>query len=426
MEEKKYQVSRGASIGILTVVALLWLLHMADRYILIIAMTPIKEAFSLTDAQAGLLPVLLTAGIGIIGIPAAVFGDRWARRKVVAVMAATWSVFTLITGISTQFWHLAVSRFGVGSGEAGYAPAGTTWISVVFPKDMRSRIMAILYAFSQLGMVVGLIFGGMLIAATHDWRMPFYVFAIPGIILAVIAWFLPDYKSVRQAGEGMLSKRFFREFGKVFRIRSWWLVMATSTLLLFLIIPITVWTPVLLNRAYGMNTGQAGMAFGLIQLAVLFGPLGGIIVDKLHRRYRNARPWSLTTVAFLASALTVVQILAVGGPLPIFLVLAGLVTFLMACYIPIMLSIGQDIMPVGLRSSSGGVYNFVVQILGSSISPVIAGAISDASGGGAHGIQLGILCIAPVAFVGVVTGLILLKFYPADSAKISDEVAAEQ
>jgi MFS family permease len=426
MEEKKYQVSRGTSIGILTVLALLWLLHYADRFILIIALTPIKEAFNLTDAQAGLLPALLTAGIGIIGIPAAVFGDRWARRKVVALMASIWSIFTLITGLSTQFWHLAVSRFGVGSGEAGYGPTGTAWISVVFSKEARSRVMAILYASSQLGMVVGLMFGGILISATQNWRTPFYVFAVPGIILAVIAYFLPDYRSVRQAGEGMLSKTFFQEFSQVFKIKSWWLVMATATLVLFLIIPLTVWIPTILTRAYGMNTAQAGITFGLIQLMVLLGPLGGVLVDKLQKRYKNARPWGLAVVALLASVFALLQVLAIGGPLVMFLGFGAVVTVLMAVFMPIILSLGQDIVPVGLRSTSGGVFNLVAQIVGSALSPVIAGAISDASGGGAHGIQVGILWMTPMAFLGIISGLLLTKFYASDSAKVGDEVIAEK
>jgi MFS family permease len=159
---------------------------------------------------------------------------------------------------------------------------------------------------------------------------------------------------------------------------------------------------------------------------VLLGPLGGVLVDKLHRRYKNARPWGLTVVALLASIFALLQVLAIGAPLALFLGFGAVVTFLMAVFIPIMLSLGQDIMPVGLRSSAGGVFNFVAQVVGSAVSPIIAGAISDASGGGAHGIQVGILWMTPMAFLGIISGLLLLKFYASDSAKVSDEVIAEK
>ena len=31
----------------------------------------------------------------------------------------------------------------VGTGEAGYQPAGQTWLGLTFPKEIRTRIMAI-------------------------------------------------------------------------------------------------------------------------------------------------------------------------------------------------------------------------------------------------------------------------------------------
>jgi MFS family permease len=425
VEQKKYQVSKGASMAILTVVALLWMLHMADRFILIVALTPIKDAFGLTDAQAGLLPALLTAGIALIGIPAAVLSDRWARRKVISVMALTWSLFTLVTGIATQFWHLVVSRFMVGSGEAGYAPAGITWISVVFPKEMRSRIMGILFACSQLGMVIGLVFGGILISATQNWRTPFFVFAIPGIILAIIVFFLPDYKSIRKEGESMLSKSFFRDWAQVFNIPSFWLTMAAISLIQFMIIPLSSWTPTLLTRAYNMNTASAGIAFGVIQLVVLLAPVFGMLVDKWHRRFKNARPWTLAITSSLITILGLAIPLTIGAPLPLWLTLHALTTTSFAIFIPTLLSVGQDVLPLGQRATSQGVSNLAAQLTGATLGPVIVGAISDASGGGAHGIQVGLYWMVPLALLGVVASLILLKFYPADSAKISDVVAAE-
>ena len=426
MEQKKFEVSRGTSIGILLVVGLLWLMHMADRFILIVALTPVKEAFSLTDAQAGLLPSLLTAGIAVIGIPAAVFGDRWARRKVVSVMALVWSIFTLVTGLATQFWHLVVSRFMVGGGEAGYAPVGTTWISVVFPKEARARVMAVLYALSQLGMVIGLVFGGVLINVTHNWRTPFYVFALPGIILAVIAFFLPDYKSVKGKGEAMLSRDFFKNWGEIFKIKSYWLIMLTPAFVYFLLISLATWTPALLIRAYNMDTAQSGIAFGLIQLAVLLGPIGGVLMDRWHRSYKNARPLGMAIMSLLVCVLGLLQMLSLGGPVAVFLVLSALVTLVFAIFIPLMLSSAQDVLPVGLRSSSAGVFNFAGQITGATLGPILVGAISDASGGGAHGIQTGLLWMVPVAFIGVITSLVLMKFYPADSAKVTDLVEAEK
>jgi MFS family permease len=426
MEQKKYEVSRGWSIVILTVLALLWLMHMADRFIMVIALNPIKEAFNLTDAQAGLLTSLLTAGIAVIGIPMAVLADRWARRKVVSLMALIWSIFTLVTGISTQFWHLVVSRTMVGSGEAGYAPAGTAWLSLVFPREMRSRILAIFFTCSQLGMVIGLVFGGMLISNTNNWRTPFYVFAIPGVILAVIAFFLPDYKSVRNKGESMLSRAFFKDWGDVFKIRSYWMVTLAASCSYFMIIALSTWMPTLLIRAYGMNTGSAGLVYGLLQLVILLAPIGGILMDKWHKRYSNARPWGMAIICTVLTAVGLILVLTMGAPLPIWLGIGTIMTVGFGVFIPVMLAVTQDIVPVRLRSTSVGVFNFIAQLTGATLGPVVVGAISDASGGGAHGIQIGLLWTVPVAVLSIVFSLLLLRYYPKDSANVSDIVLAEK
>ena len=424
--EKQYRVNRAWSVVILVVLALLWLMHMADRFIMVIALNPVKEAFGLSDAQAGLLTSLLTAGIAVIGVPMAVLADRWARRKVVSVMALTWSVFTFVTGIATQFWHLVVSRVMVGSGEAGYMPAGTAWLSVVFPREMRSRILAVFFTCSQLGMVIGLAVGGMLISVTNNWRTPFYVFAVPGIILAIIAYFLPDYKSVRGQGESMLSRAFFKDWGEIFKIRSYWLATIAASFSYFLVISMSVWTPTLLIRAYNMDTGSAGIAFGLFSLVILVAPLGGLLIDRWHKHFINARPWGLAITSFLFTAATLVEMLILGVPLGIWMVVGILITVDFGIFVPVILSVTQDVVPVRLRSTSVGVFNFIAQITGATLGPILVGIISDAVGGGARGIQVGMLWMVPVSFLAVVSCLLLLKYYPADSAKVSDAVLAEK
>lgn len=426
MEQKQYKVSRGWTITILIVLSLLWLMSMADRFIMIIALDPIKSAFNLTDAQAGLLTSLLTAGIGVIGIPMAVLADRWARRKVVSVMALVWSAFTLVTGIATQFWHLVISRFMVGSGEAGYGPAGTAWLSVVFPKEIRSRIMSIFYACSQLGIVIGLIVGGLLISVTNNWRTPFYVFAIPGIILAVIVFFMPDYKSVKYEGESLLSRAFFKDWGAMFKIKSYWLVTIAIGCTYFLVISFSVWLPTMLIRSYDMTTATAGLAYGLFQLVVLLAPVGGILIDKWHKHYKNARPSAMIILSSLLTVFGLIVLLTLGTPVMLWLTLGTIVTVSFGIYLPIVLAVSQDIVPVRMRSTSVGVLNFLSQLTGATLGPILVGAISDASGGGAQGIQIGLLWMVPLSALAIVASLLMLKYYPADSAKVSDIVLAEK
>jgi MFS family permease len=268
--------------------------------------------------------------------------------------------------------------------------------------------------------------GGMLIAATHDWRSPFYIFAIPGIILAIIVFFMPDYKSVKQTGEAMLSKAYFKSWGQVFKVKSWWLSTIGAVCAYFMIIPTAAWMPSLLIRGFNMSTSSAGTAFGLIMLVVLLGPLGGILADRWFKRYVNARPMTLVITALMSVVATFVAMLTMGTSLALLLTLIAVSTVMFAVYVPVMLCVQQDVIPVGLRATSGGVWNFIIQITGSSLGPIAVGAISDAVGGGAHGIQMGLMWMVPVAFIGVLACLLMTKYYPSDSAKVVDEVCAEK
>ena len=289
MEEQQYPLGRRSAYTILIVLSLLQLIDWADRSILSIGLQSIKQTFNLTDAQAGMLPSLLQFGIVIMTVPVAMFADRWARRKVIAIMDVVWSVFTLFTGLGTQLWHLLVARFMVGAGEAGYAPAGQTWLGVVFPKSMRSRVLGIFTMFNPIGVAIGLMVGGALISATNDWRIPFYVFGIPGLLLAIWVFFLPDYKVEKKQGEALFSKSFFKDWGEVFKIKSWWCITLAQIFIYFMFFAITSWAPTVVMRAFNMDAGAVGMTLGLLGFLYIVGPLGGFLADKWLQHNKNGR-----------------------------------------------------------------------------------------------------------------------------------------
>jgi MFS family permease len=425
MEQKQYKVGGKSAVGVLIVVALLYFINFADRSLMSVALEPIKKAFDLTDTQAGLLPALLTAGIAILTIPASIFGDRWARRKIITVMGLIWSIFTFVTAIGSQLWQLLLARFMVGSGEAGYAPTGMAWLSVSFRKEIRSMIIGIFFACGMLGTLVGMIFGGMLITSSHDWRTPFYVFAIPGIILSIIAFFLPDYKTVKKEGESMLSKAYFKDLANVFKIKSYWLSMARSVTFDFCIIPISAWIPALLIRNYNMTPASAGLTFGLVMLPILFSPLGGFLADKWQKRSKNGRIFFVFITSLITLVCIVIAMLSLDKPVMLFSLVLGIGIFFYGMYQACSLTITNDVVPAGLRASAIGIGTLMTMGLGASLGTFFVGAVSDNLGGGAHGIQWAIMSTVGIGVLTLIADLIMLKYYHQDSAKVNDEVLAE-
>jgi MFS family permease len=426
-QEKTYRVGRGMGITILVVLCLLQLSDWADRSILAISLQAIKTAFNLTDAQAGMLPSLLQVGVALFLIPSAVLADRFARRKVIMGMALIWSVFTIVTGLATQLWQLLLARFMVGTGEAGYQPAGQTWLGLTFPKQIRTRIMAIFMMCMPLGVALGLFIGGALLNATGDWRTAFFVFGIPGIILAVIAFFLPDYRAAKQEGEATLSRSYFRQWGQLFKIKSYWLFIITTTLLYFMIFAQQAWMPTALLRVYDMNPLTVGMAMGAVMLVNLFAPLGGFLADRWQMRSKIGRPLFLVVAVFLGLLAVLSALLVVGKvPFQAWVPLYITATLILACWAPVMNVLVHDVIPVPVRAVAVGIMLAIAQLGGGVLGPIFVGIVSDATGGGAQGIINGLFWTIPVAALSIVTTLLMTKYYAADSAKISDVVMAER
>ncbi len=426
-QEKTYHVGRGAAVTILIVLCLLQLSDWADRSILAISLQAIKTSFNLTDAQAGMLPSLLQVGVALFLIPSAVLADRFARRKVIMGMALIWSVFTLATGLAAQLWQLLVARFMVGTGEAGYQPAGQTWLGLTFPKQIRTRIMAIFMMCMPIGVALGLFVGGALLHATGDWRMAFFVFGIPGIILAVIAFFLPDYKAAKQEGERTLSKAYFKQWGQLFKIKSYWLFIISTMFLYFMIFAQQAWIPTALMRAYGMDPMTVGSAMGAVMLINLVAPLGGFLADRWQMRSKVGRPLFMVTATFLGLAAVLAAVLSVGKiPFEAWLPFYITATLVLACMSPIMNVLVHDVIPVPVRAVAVGIMLAIAQLGGGVLGPVFVGIVSDATGGGSQGIINGLFWTVPVAALSLVTTLLMAKYYAADSARISDVVLAEK
>jgi len=180
-------------------------------------------------------------------------------------------------------------------------------------------------------------------------------------------------------------------------------------------------------RSYpDMNTLQVGMAMGGVGLFNLLAPIAGILADRWQKRNKIGRPLFLVLATFFGLAAVLASTLVVGkvpfqGWLPFYV----LATLIMAFMVPVMNVLVHDVTPVPVRATAVGILLAISQIGGGVIGPIFVGAVSDATGGGSQGIVNGVIWTIPVAALSIITTLILTRYYPQDSAKISDAVMSE-
>src|SRR3546814_21142507 len=95
------------------------------RQLLSVLVEPIRAEMDFSDTQFGLLTGFAFALFyAAAGVPVAMIADRWNRVKLIVIACVVWSGFTPACGMASNFWQLALMRFGVGAGDAGgTAPA---------------------------------------------------------------------------------------------------------------------------------------------------------------------------------------------------------------------------------------------------------------------------------------------------------------
>jgi MFS transporter, Spinster family, sphingosine-1-phosphate transporter len=192
---------KGARYALL-LVALTNAMSLLDRQILAILGPAIKADLKIGDAEMGLLfGTVFALFYALFSLPIGRLADGWTRTKLLAISIGFWSAATALGGLASSFSMLALSRLGVGIGEAATQPAGTSLIYDYWPKQRRGFVMAVLASAIAVGIGGSLILGGLTAdwwnrayanAGLRGWQFALLVAAAPGFILSVLLWFLRE------------------------------------------------------------------------------------------------------------------------------------------------------------------------------------------------------------------------------------------
>jgi len=157
-----------------------------DRTIFGILLPEIKDDFGLDLA-------FVTGLIGFVGLVALLgqvfvgfYGDRGPRVKISIAGASTWAIFTFLTGLAPTVVFLAIMRAGSGLGKAVNDPMHSSLIADYYAPEQRVRAYYWYRIANNVGQIAGPLIGGVL-AFYFGWRFPFLLFAIPTVVLVVIA-----------------------------------------------------------------------------------------------------------------------------------------------------------------------------------------------------------------------------------------------
>ena len=391
------------------------MVNQMDRLVFSVVLQPMKIELGLNDTALGVLQTVFILSIALLAFPVSYLVDRWSRRKSISLMALIWSAFTFVTGLATNFWGVLFPRTLVGVGEAAFAPGGVAMITAAYPKEKRGKVAGVFVLAMSLGTALGVVLGGYL-SAKFGWRTPFYIFAIPGIMLAIAAFFMRDYKTA-QTDNGPVGNNFFRSILELLKIKTFiWYLLGYA---MFQVVtqPVLAWAPAYVMRAENVTEDKAGMIVAaIVVMSIIAAPLGGFIADWWQKKNARARMLfpaicSALCTVFMAGALAL-KLENLG------FVLALLFGVFNVIGLPAMGIVSQEVVKPHQKSLSFGVTTFAMYLLGGAWAPAVVGAISDSLGGGATGLQIALLISCSGGLLGGLFLWIGSRYFVADSEKV--------
>ncbi len=404
-------------------------INFLDRQVIAALAPTLKGYWHLTDAQVGLLGTAFEVLYALAPVPIAVLSDRWLRRKVIALAMVVWSGAMAVAGASVSYWMLLLGRAALGLGEAGYGPSALAWLSDVFPPTHRSRAVGFHDLGMMLGSAAGYALGGVLGRAL-GWRPVFYVAALPGFILAVLVWFLPepdkgqsDYQTLEAGAEAARSPAIpaTTTMKELLAVPTMLVVYVAGTLISFATGGLVYWLPSFAVRVHGFSENEAGLLIGAV--TVLTGAAGvlsgGFLADRLLHRTPSGRLLTIGASFVVASPLALAAILVPDRTL--FVVLAAPAMYLFTFYSPCMGPLVHQVTRPNLRATATAFYLLVIHILGYATAPPVVGWFSDQTGD----LRLGMVMALLVALVGGLVGLWGTRFVGRDTRAMVARLQAE-
>jgi MFS family permease len=361
-------------MGTLLLLLALNLLNYIDRYILPGEVSLIQREFHSTDQQMGALTTALFFFYMIAAPLTGWLGDRFPRKPLIIAGAVLWSVATLGTAWVHDYTTLYIRHALVGIGEATFGIFAPAVLADFYPERDRNRILSIFYLAIPVGAALGYLAGGEL-GSLWGWRAPFFICAIPGLIIAALyGWF---GREPERGSSDHIRPTFNRStFRGLFSNPAYLTATFGLAALTFTMGGISAWVPEFLRRSAGLSVGGASQVVGAI--TVVDGILGTLIGGWLAQRWLRSNHRALYLLSFWSVALTLpCGVLVFFGPANLTVpALFAAEFFLFLNTGPLNAAILNSV-SAPVRATAIGLNLFIIHCFGDTFSPQIIGAISD-------------------------------------------------
>ncbi|MGW0531880.1 MFS transporter [Streptomyces sp. NPDC003032] len=176
-------------------------LSSVDFFIVNVALPSIERDLRASPATLEMVVAGYAVAYAVLLVLGGRLGDTYGRRKLFLWGVAAFGLTSLACGLAPGAWWLVAARVAQGAASALMLPQVLATIHATTRGERRAKAVALYGSVSGLGVVLGQVLGGVLVAADPagtGWRMAFLVnvpVAVAALLCAVRA--VPDSRAER-------------------------------------------------------------------------------------------------------------------------------------------------------------------------------------------------------------------------------------
>jgi MFS family permease len=371
---------------VLVLLTVVYGFNFIDRQIVGILAPFIQKDLGLSNTELGLLIGLAFATLyTTVAIPLAWLADRYNRVNILSIALATWSGFTALTGLATNFAQIAIARMGVGIGEAGGSPPSHSIISDMYSKEERAGALGVYSMGIPLGIMAAYFITAVLMGSSPeevDWRRIFIFLGLTGIALAIVLRLV-----VREPVRGAM------EFEEKVEI-----IQPPFVESLKILLKIPAWWAMCFGIAFGSFAAYATSAFhtkflialdptfNIQKLVIILGIINGVAyVGGTYFGAKLADRWGKKDIRVYGwlPAVTILLCLPIGilsywaPSVEMNLVWTSLFLVFIGVYLGPSFAIAQTLAPIKMRAMSTALFFFILNMIALGGGPTFTGWLID-------------------------------------------------
>ena len=148
-------------------------------------LTDIATDFSVSESTAGMIISIYAWAVAILSLPIMLLLRKMEYRRMLLMCVGLFAFFQVLSGISSNYWMLVVSRLGVAVAHSVFwSIASPLAVKVVAP-ELQKLAISMVAAGTSIAMIAGLPLGR-IIGLAMGWRMSFITIAVVSVMALVL------------------------------------------------------------------------------------------------------------------------------------------------------------------------------------------------------------------------------------------------